>query len=601
MSTLTTGTKVAVAVIAVVALKAGAVEFTNADGSGDLASPGAWAGGVVPTNAAIHFTNVTGTVSASADVKFKTANFVNTAGTAANPISLTFDMRNEATAAEPGPRKVNLWSLDVKNGRYYTIALKGGEWDFNAGGQWVTYNHVHLMGGDDTTITSNRVVISDGAVLKGMVPNYSLMERQRRSSIALTGQSSFTISGTCIPFDRGRENAIEVRDGSTLKVGILKFGCGGTSSFVSSNRIVVTGSESLMRVSGSYQADGCAIGYSKDTERGCAANILEVKDRASFLARTTSGDNTVQIGMQTPYNEVRVDSGASMAAGNLRVGAGSGASRNLLFVGNEASYSCSESAYSPMYVGYAAGANENRIVVSNGTLSGKCFRVGHAESSGNAVEILGPKANVVLDSDGNHNGFFRDGSHDNLVALSCTTQDWSAAAKGPYRLTIGGIDDPSKTERPASNNVFRLARAAQVSLESLKVGWTNGVGTVSNPGNALEISDTARVLLRTLVCYPENTIRLKVPEGGYEKTPVSGSLFSMYAGSVLDVDVSAWTKGPTRCVLFKSPDWTEWIGSIDPSVIAAANEKLAGKARLYWRDRQTLMIARKTGLSIVVR
>ena len=586
------------AVVCVAAASADAVEYTNADYSGDLASDGAWSGGVVPTGQDIEFKKKTGRTTATSDVSFKFVSVTGPEATAADPKKFTFDMRNSASGASSDPRKIALKNLDVLAGaKNFTLEIKGGLWDFSHGDNY--YYMPRLIGGNwDTSVQSNRIVVSDGAVLTNMCSaSAGMLQWGCCNSFILTGDGTvaWVNNSEITPFNYGLENRFEIRDGAKMYGWQLQLKEGRSSGNFKKNRMVVTGEGSLLKLYNHFGDCGVGVGYSGSV--GCE---LEVNDHAGLLVKNSYGGVPLRIGGSgsagTRNNSMYVDNYATVTSGVVCVGSDVGAMTNLLFIGKGATYW----ATGALQIGVASNACANTLVVSNGTLRATSFDIGHQFSAGQTVKFIGPETKAIFTSmSGNGVALFHAGTHDNLLEFNCTTQKWTSTTEGPWRINIGGYVGQTASALQTSNNVVRLADSSLLHVAWCSVGWTNGVGTVSNPGNMLEISGGSRLQCDNFYCYPDNILKIKVPKEGLAEIPIACSWIYMYEGSILDIDVSEWTDGDKCTVLYSS--WNDLRSRIDDSVIAAANEKLAGKAKLYWKNSQTLMLKRLYGLTILFK
>lgn len=338
------------------------VVFPNTDGKGDLASTASWNQTPIPdpTNRPEFKATLLGaTLTASEDLSF--AGFKINVNNTAYPVIL--DMRNEATGANPGPRKIALsGAIQNESGNNITY-IKGGEWtgtSLSTG--WGKSTDIFYIQGAAMTLSGGLYGTYGG--------NDALIE--------LSGGSVVTTLNTRAQFNYGNNSSIQVLDGSKLVI----TGTGGDAfrsdmSSGANNGYVVRGENSLIekRSAAQYAAIGCG-GY---------AAYLRVEDRgvADFTG-TLSVGNVVN----SSNNVVSVTGGGTLKAEVVQLGYQINACNNLFTITNGGI----AEIRSGFYLGGTAYTNSfgNTLLISNGVFRGRVPTIGFkAGSSNNLVRVVG--------------------------------------------------------------------------------------------------------------------------------------------------------------------------------------------------------------------
>ena len=568
----------------VTSISAADVKFPNADGSNDISSDAAWGGSKPGVSDTAIFTGTNCTHTAKADVEFGLMKVMSPDPSWSwKHRTLTFDMRPEVSGATAdAPRTIRVKGLD--SGSYgMDLLVRGGVWDFKNG---EAANNMPTMSGGWTV--ENSITFSDGAVIQNVKCAYQMINANTRSHFRLTGGSTFKSTTALWPFDTGYTNTFEVLDGSYCKIMGLQFGRGGSSQSAreSANRIVVAGRGSRFEATG-YVADAISIGYKTDTLDGAPGNVFCVTNGGSVKF---NGDFVVG---STRSNTLWLDAGGSLTGSAMRVGYTSVASNNLVFVGKGSTLSIN--AGNRITLGCTAGADGNALVVSNGYVNVPFLYIGRSGACNNLVRVCGPDAVLNVQSLAG-GGLFADGvegSRGNALELDGgATVDWTAA---PSDLFMGG-----HLGAVSIGNEVRLRNGSTLKANNCYVGHTNSTE------NVLKIDATSQLACsggsQIVHAYPGNTIKLTVPSEGYVKKPILAATFTFDAGSVLQIDASAWTSGPKSCTVFSSWKALE----IAPSVIEAANADLDGKYTLKYtlklsKDKMMLTLHRHEGMLLIVR
>jgi hypothetical protein len=337
------------------------VVFPNADGKGDLASTASWNLNPIPdpTNRPEFNATLKGaTLTASANIGF--AGFKINVNNLSYPVIL--DMRNEATGANPGPRKVTL-SGDLQNTSGNNITtIKGGEWSgTSVSTAWGCSADSYYIQGATMTLSGTLAGTygGDGAW------------------IDLSGGSVVTTVNARAQFNYGKNSSIQVRDGSRLIV----TGTGGDAfrSDMSSgfnNGYVVSGEDSLIKKLSSASFAHIGVG-------GYAA-YLRVEDHGEAdFAGTFCVGNAVN----SSNNVVSVTGGGTFKADSVHLGYQAGTWNNLFAVTNGGIAEVSNGFY---LGGNAYNSFGNTLLVSNGVFRGKVPTIGFRPgSSNNLVRVAG--------------------------------------------------------------------------------------------------------------------------------------------------------------------------------------------------------------------
>ena len=201
-----------IAMVAVVlgayGLNAADVTFPNSDGKGDLASAASWGLTELPDSSTrVVFgddgSNVT--LTASEDISF--------AGFCHDGLqrTVTLDMRDEATDAAPGPRKINLTAnitMGVK--RYENLKIRGGEWNLNN-------NSITIYNNGYNVPKEPKLSISDGALMHGVATIQGAYGDGSAADISISGEGTVVTANVLkVAYYNANSNTVHVTDGASL-------------------------------------------------------------------------------------------------------------------------------------------------------------------------------------------------------------------------------------------------------------------------------------------------------------------------------------------------------------------------------------------------
>jgi len=351
-----------VACFSVVAVHAVDVVFPNTDGLGDLASTASWNQDPIPDSTnrpEFRATLMGATLTASADISF--AGFKINVNNLSYPVIL--DMRNGATGANPGPRKITLsGAIQNVSGNNITI-IKGGEWSGTSiATDWGINNDNYYIQGATMTLSGTL-----GGTYGG---NGALIE--------LSGGSVVTAAYARAQFYMGNNSSMRVIDGSKLIItGTTGDAFKSDGNSGTNNGFVVRGENSLIKKLSSASFAHIGVG-------GYAA-YLRVEDRgvADFAGTFCVGDAN-----NSSNNVVSVTGGGMFKADGVYLGLWPGAGNNLFAVTN--------GGVAEVPNGFILGGTwyndsfGNTLLVSNGVFRGKVPMIGFkAGSSNNLVRVVG--------------------------------------------------------------------------------------------------------------------------------------------------------------------------------------------------------------------
>ncbi|MBP5544293.1 MAG: hypothetical protein ILM98_09470 [Kiritimatiellae bacterium] len=309
--------------------------FPNTDGNGDLASAASWGLEAVPdASTRVVFTKAM-TATASEDISF--------AGIYHNgeQKTVTLDMRDAATGANPGPRMINLTdSIQMGTKWYETLKIQGGTWNLNN-------KHIRIWNGSNYDIpVGPAITISGGACVTSVNTLQGAYGPQSRATIVISGEGTvvtaavlkvagynagtnvvrvangaeLVVTGTANEnfhigpgnsFDcglivtngarfvktssadnaigyisgTGKRNYIRVLDGATAQIkGLFFLGYGNTST--SGNTILASGTNATLGANSTLTMDQIYIGHmnSSDQTKFNSGNTIQALDGATFLA-----------------------------------------------------------------------------------------------------------------------------------------------------------------------------------------------------------------------------------------------------------------------------------------------------------------------------
>ena len=350
-------------------LNAGAADdlvFPNKDSSGDISSAAAWGTEDFSTKNAVF--DKTQTVTALEDVSFAGLLKV-TGGT------LTLDMRNEATGADPVPRKL---SFDGHVRLFKTgtsLVMRGGFWDLKS--------HYLFSRPDDYNNSGNVLTVTDGAV----VTNVSFLSagtygENGTSHLYVQGASRIYADRISVDGLYGKDTTVEVSEGSKVSlvnadssVAVIQTETQSSGNGNNGLRVSGEGSEVVATAGPVYAGQHLRNGWISVEDHGelsiGAASLVVGNDtkasnavfRVSDHARFEMGNGELVIGNNGRNAKVEVagDSSMTVGAAYLYLGKTAAASDAILRVADGATFMKSGGA---VFLGYAATGC--RIEVENG-------------------------------------------------------------------------------------------------------------------------------------------------------------------------------------------------------------------------------------------
>jgi len=401
-----------VAVVAQAAKPKSYVLFPNADKSGDLASLAAWGAGydAVPTNdwPQIDWQNPNAT--ASRDITFSGLFLDRYNG------NVTIDL----TKTTPQPTITLTNDLYVN---YFTTAtLKGGTYDFRGTGK--------IARGDWGSGNGNRFInlILDECVMTNMqniTMGYAAANGSSYNSWTLKNGSAMYTPG----FFRVEEyannsisNTFSILSGSRLVVenGLMTDRPAQTPPFlVTGNRVVVSGTNSLLSVSGAETMIGQNFNESwLIVSNSAVANFAPAGKTASSVA----------LGMKVGSNSNRLElvDHASLTGNEVKVGNG-GTFGNRFHIGSQASLYLTQH----LFVGHSSPDNYCRFDSGATAYVGTLYPGYSSEACGNVLEIADGASltNVVI-------FMSYAGSHNNLIRVDGTNTEH--VVRGKYYIGLSG-------------------------------------------------------------------------------------------------------------------------------------------------------------------
>ena len=447
------------------ALNAGAADdlvFPNKDSSGDISSAAAWGAEDFFTKNAVF--DKTQTVTALADVSFAGQLKV-TGGT------LTLDMRNEATGADPGPRKMTFGGAFYPFMNSTAIVLRGGLWDLTSHaifGQPNNYNN-----------SGNQLTVTDGAIVTNVTALVATTYGSGTSHLFVSGGSRVYANTLNGAGTYGKDATVEISEGA--KVSLLNADSATyvlqteTTTYSSShNGVLISGEGTEVKATAGVMAAGrcvrdswVTVTDSASLSVGASALVVGDDEKASNAVLTVSSnasfamDNgTMTIGNNGRNAKVEVSGGASLAKGSgyLYLGRYAAASNAVLRIADNATVSQSGT----VFLGYAAQGCQ--IEISDGATfesSGQMYVGGNG---------IGNPHNSLVVSGGTYTGpmpmISGSGAHHSLVKLSgADTRFQVTGADATYIELFGVAPDCS----------FVIDGAAWTNAEkAIAFGHSNG-------------------------------------------------------------------------------------------------------------------------------
>ncbi|MBQ3341190.1 MAG: hypothetical protein IJG84_04795 [Kiritimatiellae bacterium] len=362
------------------ALTSAAVDFPNADGSGDLASETAWGEVAHDSSSAVSIT-ASGTYTASSDVTFSKLTV--------NPPwsgSVVFDM----TAAGSG--KVTLqgtaWDKFSIARDLASVEFWGGVWDFGSGGSIYAGSSTNARNQPHTWRILHGAVVTNVATL--YVANYDAS-----NTLVVAENSSFSATTVNIlsPTQYSLGSGIEILSGGRFKAtGAFKTDTGQANSPVGDSYVHVSGASSRLDLAGYTY-----IGYK------CPGNELVVTNgaTASFTGSAVYLGNSAT----SPSNRMVVADGGTATFGSGTTwymgGDTAGSDGNTFDILDGGSVTFSRVSY------MGNKGRDNVVTVSNATLN--CYSLvwgNDGGCSGNSLVVGG--TNPVVSASSSLN--FKNGS-----------------------------------------------------------------------------------------------------------------------------------------------------------------------------------------------
>lgn len=408
---------------AMAATAAMAVDFPDADGSHDIASPTAWGGTLPGTSDAVAFTgSASKTVTASGDVQFGQLKNGLTPG---YNYTLTFDM------TEQTGRRLSFAGFDaggVNKARVHTI-FKGGYWNF--GGQYFCGN-----GGNASYGNNRHITISDGAVITNTGAMSLGYTSQTGLQLEVKGHSQLHVGGIFKFTNSHNGNTetgwLKVTDGSTMTVSgeMTRDSASGSWSAAYEpdgeptylDTIMVSGEGSALSLfnanysyygkeqrSATIVTDG---GYLYDNAMSC---ILAGRYSRYNLFRVEKGGRCVMRGNVFLAPNASGTTAADTAITGLR--------NHRVEVLDGGSFVCSNT----VNLSYGPFCSGNTLLVSNGTFRTKGFML-----AGNNSSSVGYATNQCVRIQG-ENAVFEVEDLSTMTMFPCSHSEWIVELGAKYR------------------------------------------------------------------------------------------------------------------------------------------------------------------------
>ena len=599
--------------------------FENKDGTNDISSEAAWGVGDFSSYRA-EFNTANAILTASNDVSFAGIKLTNPwQGWKGHPTT-TFDMRNETTGANPGPRKITLGENLYFPGNNLTAVFRGGLW--NLGNKTFFYSDAYKA-------PSNVVFITDGAVLTNLA-SFSCGTYGDRSGgdayIYVDGRSRVYATAASIGRYGGNKGVLSVSDGSLLEVSnaggdAIKLDVGGSCR---DQTFVVDGIGTEVRVKGDVYVSRAAWHNSMIVREGASVTVDGIfalnysSGSSNALLRVERGgtfeqSGTFYCGQSGPLAHVEVLDGGVMSSGQIRLGG-------------------------------TSDAKNCGLLVSNATYRGKFPMIGIAAgSTGCSVRLKGRQTVFDIQEEGKC-GLFGV-APGGLISLdgACwtnnaigTTTDFNAAyekvvSKCRFELLNGAeyvaanTFKVGSTSYEAHTNVVFVGGGCLFSASSIRVASAGNEFVVSNgtvrssAGSFVVCDDTdwtvntndclvlqgdcPRVDVKTeLVVKHGSRVRFELPDSGYASgvVPVSATTITFDESSRIEIaNAVRYSKAlPIRqdVVLLSAsealavPDGMISALNNDPEIVVAR-----AKVKLSADGKSVLLRAGGNGFVLIVR
>lgn len=600
--------------------------FENKDGSNDISSKAAW--GVDDfSDYRAEFNTANAVLTASNDVSFAGGiKLTNPWQSWGGHPTMTFDMRDVTTGANPGPRKITLGGNLYFPGHNLTAIFRGGLWD--CGNKTFLYSDIYKA-------PSNVVHVTDGAVLANLASFSGGSYGDRTGGDAyvyVDGASCVYTKVASLSRYGGKGGIMSISGGSKLVASnsggvALALDEGGScrdQTFVADGEgteVCVTGTvyvsraawnnKMLVRNGASLSVDGIfALNYSS----GSSNALLRVERGGTF-----EQSGTFYCGQSGPLAHVEVLDGGVMSSGQIRLGGTSDAKNCGLLVSN-ATYR----GKFPM-IGIAAGSTgcsvrlKGRQTVFDIQEEGKCGLFGVAP--GGLISLDGACwTNNAIGTTTDFNAVYEK------VVSKCRFELLNGAeyvATNAFKV--------GSTSYEAHTNVVFVGGGCLFSASSIRVASAGNEFVVSNgtvrssAGSFVVCDDTdwtvntndclvlqgdcPRVDVKTeLVVKHGSRVRFELPDSGYASgvVPVSATTITFDESSRIEIaNAVRYSKAlPIRqdVVLLSaskkmtiSPDRIAELNS-DPEIVSAG-----AKVRLSSDGKSVLLRAGESGLVLTVR
>lgn len=606
------------------------VTFVNKDNRGDLADPLAWdrtveQGIPLPTDRMQFAWNSYGNgIWATEDLTFAGMRF------ATGGYTMTFDMRDEKTKADPGPRKITL-----------TAAIDGtGNWGANfKGGFWDVHGNALCPWGSKQTVK-----LSDGVIFN-IAGTLAIGNATAGSSLALSGGSVITTKVVHVDHITGSNNSITITDGSKL---IVTDSDAATAATFTDN--------------GGGRTNGFVVAGVGSELIGSESAIIGGGGRGSYLFVTNGA--TVKFGKRMSISFYNGNSGAdcfvcvrdpgsSLTADMLLVGTRGGVDGSThasLLVENGAVVSVGDFRIG----GHDYMTHDNTTIVSNATFEAKkSFMVGSTkegsrrqvfravgsntrlkipENKDVTTKLFGPTGDSRFELDGvalTNDGYCVVGV-DNSSSLGGNVIDLRNGAEivaardfllvGKDYLTPGGnllnVESGSRVSAAAiataqHDNEMSVSNGTLLASTDILVpaiSYSPNVPLETQLNNTLRIAGSMPLLCATngtIDISRKSHLVIDYPADGYVENLVPMRAKSLSVGTDCDLAVTGLEEAGQRFFgrrTVKLAETTDGV-TIPAGVLEAACEKLPNGCNL-WVENKCLMLKVKgkpTGMTLILR
>ena len=601
--------------------------FENKDGSNDISSKAAW--GVDDFSAyRAEFNMANAVMTASNDVSFAGGiKLTNPWQSWSGHPTMTFDMRDVTTGANPGPRKITLGGNLYFPGNNLTAIFRGGLWD--CGGKTFLYSDIYKA-------PSNVVYVTDGALLANLSSFSGGSYGDRTGGDAyvyVDGASCVYTKSASVSRYGGKGGVMSFSGGAKLVASnsggvALALDEGGScrdQAFVvdgAGTEVCVTGTvyvsraalnnKMLVRNGASLSVDGIfALNYSS----GSSNTLLRIESGASF---DQDRSDIFYCGLSGPRARVEVLDGGVMSSGQLRMGE-SDSSKNCEFVVSNATYH----GRFPR-IGMKVGA-----VGCSVRIKGRQTVFDIQEAGTCALFASAPECLISLDGACWTNNFIGGSADFNAVYGSTVRNCRFELLNGAEYVATNSFNVGSLAYA-ARTNVVYVGSGSVMSVSSIRLASVGNEfvvsnGTVRTTSGSFTVCDDTNWTVNTndclvlqgdcpcvdvrteLIVKRDSRVRFELPEGGYgtDVALLSAETVTFDDSSRIEiVGATRYAKSlPSRrdVVLMSaskkmtiSPDRIAELNS-DPEIVSAG-----AKVRLSSDGKSVLLRAGESGLVLIV-